>query len=68
MSDVVRIEFECNPPVDGSAADVFIDGQEVGTMVYSKDLDQWNDCLNPGDVADQFPWGCAYKMIEFYRG
>ncbi len=62
----MQVEYETFPAVDGTVAAVKEMGKDVGTMVYSEEMDQWNDCQNPGELADQDPFECARKMLDFY--
>lgn len=61
----VHIDYETFPPVDGTVADVYNNDELIGTMLFSDDLNQWNDCEFPGDVAAHTIEECATKMIEF---
>ena len=70
----VHVDYEfpqSGGKVDGGAADVYevVDGAELyaGTMIYSEDLNQWNDGEFPGDVADEDPIKCAEGMVEFRK-
>ena len=63
--DTIRIDYEHERVVDGTVADIFFNGEEVSTMIYSEDLNQWNDCLNPGEVSAEI--GCALRMVQHYN-
>ena len=63
----IVLEFETLPVVDGTVADIKW-GSVESSMIYSKELDQWNDCLNPGEISDKDPLKCALKIIHFYCG
>lgn len=73
--DKIRIDYEfpqSGDKVDGCAADVFEVGDNggelyAGTMIYSKDLDHWNDGEFPYDVYDKDPVKCAKEMIEYRK-
>lgn len=67
QGDLIRIDYEHERVVDGTVADVFFNGEEVSTMVYCEDLNQWNDCLNPGEVSGETDIGCALSMVKYWR-
>jgi len=70
QGDLIKIDYEHERVVDGTVADVSFNGEEVSTMLYSEDIDgheQWNDCLNPGEVAAETDIGCALRMVSYYK-
>jgi hypothetical protein len=68
MRTFIDYEFPLSEKVDSGCADVYEiedDDSELycGTMIYSQDLDQWNDADYPGDDANKDPVKCAEQMI-----
>jgi hypothetical protein len=63
----VCLDYESLPVVDGVCVDVSVDNFTIGSMVWSEDLNQWNDTQFPGDVADKSAEVCAVEMIRFRK-
>jgi hypothetical protein len=67
QGDLIKINYEHERVVDGTVANIFFNGEEVSTMLYSSDLNQWNDCLNPGEVSGETDIECALNTVAYYK-